>query len=43
MWNSAVNDWALTFAPNFDMEIEAKGKNLASEQVYDRAVELGLV
>jgi hypothetical protein len=36
MWNTAVNDWALTFTDQFDMEIEAKGKNLASEMVYNQ-------
>jgi hypothetical protein len=36
MWNSAVTDWALTFSDQFDMEIEAKGKNLASEMVYNQ-------
>ena len=30
MWNTAVNEWALTFAPTFDIQVEAKGKNLAS-------------
>lgn len=34
MWNTAVTDWAVSFAPRFDMEVEAKGKNIASEQVY---------
>ena len=33
MWNTAVNDWALTFAPKFDIQVEAKGKNLASAQL----------
>jgi UV DNA damage repair endonuclease len=38
MWNSAVTDWALTFTDQFDIEVEAKGKNLASQQVYDQYV-----
>ena len=42
-WNQATTDWALTFWDKFDIQCEAKGKNLASEQVYNRAVELGLV
>jgi len=42
-WNQPVTDWALTFWENFDIQCESKGKNLASEQVYNRAVELGLV
>ena len=29
-WNTAVNDWALSFAPDFDIQCESKGKNLAS-------------
>lgn len=35
LWNSAVNDWAVTFTPQFDIEVEAKGKNLASQQLYE--------
>ena len=42
-WNEPVTDWALTFWDQFDIQCESKGKNLASEQVYNRAVELGLV
>jgi UV DNA damage repair endonuclease len=42
-WNQATTDWALTFWKQFDIQCESKGKNLASEQVYNRAVELGLV
>jgi UV DNA damage repair endonuclease len=41
-WNSAVTDWALTFWDQFDIQCESKGKNLASEQVYNRAKQLGL-
>jgi len=29
-WNSAVNDWALTFSPHADIMCESKQKNLAS-------------
>ena len=36
-WNTAVNDWVLGFADNFDIQVEAKGKNLASQQLYDQA------
>jgi len=43
MWNTQVNDWALSFSSEFDIQVEAKGKNLASQQVYERAVELGLM
>jgi hypothetical protein len=36
MWNHAVNDWALTFSPDFDIQVEAKGKNIATEQLYQQ-------
>jgi UV DNA damage repair endonuclease len=42
-WNQTVTDWALTFWDQFDIQCESKGKNLAREQVYNRAVKLGLV
>jgi hypothetical protein len=35
---TAVTDWALTFSENFDIQCEAKGKNLASQQVYERLI-----
>ena len=35
-WNTAVNDWALTFSPYFDIQVEAKGKNLATDQLYEQ-------
>jgi UV DNA damage endonuclease len=38
MWNHSVNEWALTFNPQFDIEVEAKGKNLASEQLYKQSL-----
>ena len=41
-WNQTVTDWALTFWNQFDIQCESKGKNLASEQVYNRAKQLGL-
>jgi UV DNA damage repair endonuclease len=34
MWNDAVNDWAMTFADQWDIQCEAKGKNLARDQIY---------
>jgi UV DNA damage endonuclease len=37
MWNRASNEWALSFWDQFDIEVEAKGKNLASEQLYNQA------
>jgi UV DNA damage repair endonuclease len=33
-WNRAVNDYALSFANKFDIQCEAKGKNLASFALY---------
>lgn len=41
-WNRPVTDWALGFWEQFDIQCESKGKNLASEQVYNRAKELGM-
>jgi len=34
MWNSAVNDWALSFLPHADIMVESKAKNLASIALY---------
>jgi UV DNA damage endonuclease len=31
-WNRAVNTWAAGFSPNFDIQCESKGKNLARDQ-----------
>ena len=40
--NRKVNDWALSFSEYFDIQVEAKGKNMATEQLYrqykDKAV-----
>ena len=36
-WNTAVNDWALTFRDNFDIMCESKAKNLASFALYEHA------
>ena len=33
-WNRACNEWAATFLDRFDVQCEAKGKNLASQQIY---------
>ena len=41
--NPAVNEWALTFLPELDIQVEAKNKNLAAEQLHDQALKLGLV
>ena len=35
-WNTACNDWALTFLDNFDIMCESKGKNLASRALYEQ-------
>ena len=32
--NAKTNEWALSFFDNFDIQCEAKAKNLASEQLY---------
>jgi UV DNA damage repair endonuclease len=39
-WNRATNDWALSFSDNFDIMCESKGKNLASQKLYEQ--KLGL-
>lgn len=36
MWNRAANEWALSFLPNFDIMVEAKNKNLASQALYQQ-------
>ena len=43
MWNKAVNEWALSFNDQFDIMVEAKGKNLASFALHDQAKQLGLL
>ncbi len=37
-WNSAVNEWVLGFADQFDIQVEAKGKNLARDQLYQQCL-----
>jgi len=37
-WNSAVNDWVLGFRDQFDIQVEAKGKNLARDQLYQQCL-----
>lgn len=34
-WNNAVNDYVLQFLNNFDIQCEAKAKNLASMKLYE--------
>jgi UV DNA damage endonuclease len=36
--NRATNAWALTFLDNFDIQVEAKAKNLAAEQLYKQSL-----
>ena len=36
-WNTAVNEWALSFWDHADIMCESKGKNLASFALYDQA------
>jgi UV DNA damage repair endonuclease len=35
MWNQAVNQYAGEFWPQFDIQVEAKAKNLASHALYE--------
>ena len=42
-WNTAVNEWALSFLDQFDIMAESKGKNLASFALHKQAKELNLL
>ncbi len=42
-WNSAVNDWALEFLPEFDIMCESKAKNLASFALHELAKEKQII
>ena len=42
-WNTAVNEWALSFLDQFDIMAESKAKNLASFALHKEAKELGLL
>jgi UV DNA damage repair endonuclease len=42
-WNTATNEWALSFWNKFDIMAESKGKNLASFALYHQAKELTLL
>jgi hypothetical protein len=42
-WNTAVNEWALSFWENFDIIAESKAKNLASFALARQAQQLGLL
>jgi UV DNA damage endonuclease len=37
-WNSAVNEWAATFAEQWDIQCEAKGKNLARDRFVEKHI-----
>jgi UV DNA damage repair endonuclease len=41
-WNTAVNEWALSFRQHSDIMCESKAKNLASFALYQQALRLGL-
>ena len=41
-WNTAVNEWALSFNRQFDIMCESKGKNLASFALHQQSLSLGL-
>lgn len=34
-WNTAVNDWAISFSDKFDIMCESKAKNLASIELFN--------
>jgi hypothetical protein len=36
-WNTASNEWALSFLDTHDIMCESKGKNLASFALYEQA------
>ena len=42
-WNTAVNDWALSFLDRFDIMCESKGKNLASFRLHEQAKIKGII
>ena len=42
-WNTAVNEWALSFLNTHDIMCESKGKNLASSALYEQAKKLTLL
>jgi hypothetical protein len=36
--NKTSNAWALTFLDSFDIQVEAKWKNLAAQQLYEQSL-----
>lgn len=43
MWNTAVNEWALSFWDKADIMVESKMKNLASIKLYEHAKKINIV
>ena len=41
--NEKVNSWALSFWEQFDIQCEAKAKNLATQQLYNQAINPGFI
>jgi len=41
-WNTAVNDWALSFSDTHDIMCESKGKNISSSTLYQQRLSRGL-
>lgn len=39
--NKHANHWALSFWQDFDIQCEAKAKNLAQQQLYEQAIQCG--
>jgi UV DNA damage repair endonuclease len=42
-WNTATNDWALSFLGTHDIMCESKGKNIASLALYNQAKESKII
>jgi len=42
-WNTAVNEWALSFLATHDIMAESKGKNIASFSLHQQAKKLNLL
>ena len=42
-WNTAVNEWALSFLATHDIMCESKGKNIASFSLHEQAKKLSLL
>jgi UV DNA damage endonuclease len=42
-WNTAVNEWALSFLDTHDIMCESKGKNIASFSLHEQAKRLSLL